>query len=1419
MIGILPPLSKSNVFFTFIIFSFFQASFAQCTDNSIRPSDTYSVETLSPRCQNGNDAEIRVFNIATTSGNTLINQNYAIRIISGPNAPMQYPIPTGLTDYTITGLQAGNYVIDIIDACGGNSADKSVVITNPIPNIATTIVLKDKKTDLINQNCGSILMFKISMVVSGTGGDTTYEFTNNLGEILSFTRSIPRKSSAGYFTYTLDAEIPEAFFNGSIINYTCTNLCGIVGQGTLQKPTLHSMIWGQPNMIDAQDPNNLCNIGYDVKIFRNYMTNPITVTVEETNNPGNTPLNFYGQVINSQTVDLVHLNSAPIGMATVISLGLKYDTNYTLYFTDACGLTATETISKELVGFNPMLNCDTNVAVVEPNGYFDDASLIKFNAIPLSSQSVGPLLVTVNSGPSTFTTNSGTGNTINSSVITYPYSFVISTPYETINVQKDDVRSFPPGNYNFTITDECNKSYTFDQQITCARNNSISHQLNTCGNINNLVNVKIIIPRAMLGSRATIYKADGTIIFNGPISTGSPFNFSLVTGGAFGNISVDLPNNESYFFRYGGVKSNGTLSEPTQFGGNGTLPRLTDGYLYEYAFDVAVAPFQFDSIIACDSDVQMSVTGGTSPYNFTLLDSSGNTQLFPNQSAANFTDLQPGTTYVAKVIDSCGREFSQEFTTLISPNPEINSILNPECNSEFGNITITNLPNNWTLIDSQNNIEIHGNTNTYTIENLPVGTYNLTCIDVDTQCLNSNNLTFEIIETNTCPITTDDIVTFNAGQIIEINVLENDTTGALIDSTSVRILDNQNFSGVNYDNNNEIISASILNEGTWSVDLNNGKISYEPFNNTSIVPTSIQYYGKDFDGNISNNSLIILDLLPIAVDDNFSFINDSINTYNVIHNDTLGDLINPTTVSFVIPNNLNGINYTTNASLSINQLIIPNEGIWLISPITGEIIFQPEPNFTGNPTEKFYTVKDNQNNTSNVAKITFDNLCQTNIICPTETTIYVNCFSEVPNVSNFNITNFEALGGQIVNSCGTIIVSATSSTYNGCNSEVYLTISIIDLVDTNNDETNNNNNNNNQESIECVITYKINDTIPPVFNETLPENKIISCNQIEEPVILTATDNCGSATVSVVESVENGTCEYNYSITRTWIATDECGNSTNHTQTITIQDTEAPELVTNIPSIIEISSHENIPSISELTFVDNCGNVTVNFNEEIIDGDCKNSYEIHRTWTATDSCGNENYFLQIISIRDTTPPQFMTEIPLNITADCDNIPEIPIVIAFDGTTEVEVDYTEEKIEGDCNSRFEIRRTWTATDSCGNSTTQTQIINLTCHINIYNALSLNDDGKNDTFLLDGIECFPNNTVEIYNRWGAKVFETTAYDNNQNVFKGISGGKGTLSRNEKLPTGTYFYIINYEYNIEKTNKIENIQKTGYLYIVNN
>lgn len=96
--------------------------------------------------------------------------------------------------------------------------------------------------------------------------------------------------------------------------------------------------------------------------------------------------------------------------------------------------------------------------------------------------------------------------------------------------------------------------------------------------------------------------------------------------------------------------------------------------------------------------------------------------------------------------------------------------------------------------------------------------------------------------------------------------------------------------------------------------------------------------------------------------------------------------------------------------------------------------------------------------------------------------------------------------------------------------------------------------------------------------------------------------------------------------------------------------------------------------------------------------------------------------------------------------------------------------------------------------------------------IYNAISANDDGRNDYFIIDGIEECPQNTVEIYNRWGVKVYETTSYNTNGNVFNGYSDGRVTISKNEKLPVGTYFYHINF---LDENGGIRT-KKAGYLYI---
>ncbi|MDM1497056.1 gliding motility-associated C-terminal domain-containing protein [Myroides odoratimimus] len=101
--------------------------------------------------------------------------------------------------------------------------------------------------------------------------------------------------------------------------------------------------------------------------------------------------------------------------------------------------------------------------------------------------------------------------------------------------------------------------------------------------------------------------------------------------------------------------------------------------------------------------------------------------------------------------------------------------------------------------------------------------------------------------------------------------------------------------------------------------------------------------------------------------------------------------------------------------------------------------------------------------------------------------------------------------------------------------------------------------------------------------------------------------------------------------------------------------------------------------------------------------------------------------------------------------------------------------------------------------------------------IYNLVSPDGDDKNDYFIIDNINRFPNNTVEIYNRWGVKVYDTKSYDSAGNVFRGYSDGRVTINKGEKLPTGTYFYIVSYEYKDASGSRM--IKKSGYLHLESN
>ena len=97
--------------------------------------------------------------------------------------------------------------------------------------------------------------------------------------------------------------------------------------------------------------------------------------------------------------------------------------------------------------------------------------------------------------------------------------------------------------------------------------------------------------------------------------------------------------------------------------------------------------------------------------------------------------------------------------------------------------------------------------------------------------------------------------------------------------------------------------------------------------------------------------------------------------------------------------------------------------------------------------------------------------------------------------------------------------------------------------------------------------------------------------------------------------------------------------------------------------------------------------------------------------------------------------------------------------------------------------------------------------------VHNVISPNGDGINDHLTIEGIESYPDNVLEIYNRWGIQVFKTVGYTNSGNVFDGISDARMTMKKSNGMPAGTYYYILSYTMDGDMQTKM------GWIYIQNN
>jgi len=249
----------------------------------------------------------------------------------------------------------------------------------------------------------------------------------------------------------------------------------------------------------------------------------------------------------------------------------------------------------------------------------------------------------------------------------------------------------------------------------------------------------------------------------------------------------------------------------------------------------------------------------------------------------------------------------------------------------------------------------------------------------------------------------------------------------------------------------------------------------------------------------------------------------------------------------------------------------------------------------------------------------------------------------------------------------------------------------------------------------CVQIIVLKDLFPPtVF---CPANVTIACTASTLPGntgMATSTDNCAIApTISYTDATDiSPTCPQNKTITRTWKAFDECGNSATCNQTITVNDIIAPTI--NCPANVTIlCTASTLPaSTGSPTSSDNCDiSPAITYTEATVAGPCPQQYTINRTWKSTDACGNFNTCLQTIFVQDNVGP--MMTCPANITILCsastlpantgtatgtDNCSASPVIT-----------YTDITAAGPCPQSYTITRTWKATDACANSSTCNQTI--------------------------------------------------------------------------------------------------------------
>ena len=255
---------------------------------------------------------------------------------------------------------------------------------------------------------------------------------------------------------------------------------------------------------------------------------------------------------------------------------------------------------------------------------------------------------------------------------------------------------------------------------------------------------------------------------------------------------------------------------------------------------------------------------------------------------------------------------------------------------------------------------------------------------------------------------------------------------------------------------------------------------------------------------------------------------------------------------------------------------------------------------------------------------------------------------------------------------------------------------------------------NSTSTLQFVTMY---DEVAPVFTST-PDAEVVleaaaDCNTDTSPEVTgmpTVEDNCGpnvDLTLAYEDSEAIEACFGSYTFTRTWTATDFCGNESVFVQTISVEDTTGPAFT--VAPEDQVNQCEEQPYAYEA--LDNCSNPPIIYEtrDTLSSDDCGNYVHLV-TLTAYDVCGNTSEHQFTITVDDTSAPMFDQAIPADATVECGTVPAPAVITATDNCDgAVGVIFNETITPTACDQEYTITRTWETVDCSGNANFAMQTI--------------------------------------------------------------------------------------------------------------